>query len=269
MSRRNRLFIQGLPQLIQLKGHNHESIFSDNQDRIKFLSYLNQGIEHYSIKLHAYSLTPREILLLITPDNKDSSGRLMQYVGRTYVAYFNKKYHRSGSLWNGRYNSCLIEPSAYFLLVQKYIYSVQHYSDATKYQTAPILSSTNNQQCNDFLSINSTSLIQLTAHAEYIKLGETDDQRLLAFQQFMRVPLSHAVLSKIQSCLAQNCLLGTQGYCKALEKQTHRYLRPRPSGRPRKVFHSQVADWVWLENQASQLLQRHAYQEIRVPLLER
>jgi len=66
MSRRSRLFIQGLPQLIQLKGHNHESIFSDQQDHVKFLSYLNKGIEHYAIKLHAYSLTPREILLLMT-----------------------------------------------------------------------------------------------------------------------------------------------------------------------------------------------------------
>lgn len=274
MSRRNRLFIQGLPQLIQLKGHNHESIFYDSQDYSKFLFFLNKGIEHYTINLHTYSLTPGEILLLITPDNKDSTGRLIQYIGRTYVAYFNKKYHRSGSLWNGRYNSCLIEPSAYLLLVQKYIFSVQHDSPPEKKQTTfTHLESShlkiNQQQNNEILHIDSTSLIQLTPHDEYLKLGETDTQRSLAFQQFMRVPLSHAVLSKIQSCLAQNCLLGTQGYCKALEKQIHRYLRPRQSGRPRKVFHSQVADWVWLENQAAQLLQRHAYQEIRVPLLER
>lgn len=257
MSRKERIYIQGLPQLIQLKGHNHDFIFMDKMDCDVFLISLDRAFALYSCELHAYSLHAKEFFLLLTPGSKEDLSRLVQHIGRSYVRYFNQKYHRSGALWEGRYNSSLIEPGAYFLLAQQFV-------DSAK-EDKPYLSKGSSYRHN----IGEEHIARLTFHEEYLKLGKTPSARALQYRRFMQTPLSAAVSDKIKNCLSQNCVLGTSQYCQQQEISLHRRVRPRQCGRPRKYYHNQVLDWVWIENQASQLLQRYCYQEIRLPLLEK
>ncbi|MBD8216155.1 ATP phosphoribosyltransferase regulatory subunit [Erwinia persicina] len=257
MSRKERIYIQGLPQLIQLKGHNHDFIFIDEKDCDVFLNSLDRALALYSCALHAYSLHVKEFFLLLTPGSKEDLSRLVQHIGRSYVRYFNQKYHRSGALWEGRYNSCLIEPGAYFLLVQQFVDSAGSDKSALS----------NGSSYPHYTG--GEPIARLTAHEEYAKLGKTHADRAAQYRRFMQIPLSAAVSEKIKHSLSQNCVLGTPQYCQQLEMFLHRRVRPRQCGRPRKYYHSQVMDWVWLESQASQLLQRYCYQEIRLPLLER
>jgi len=91
MSRKERVYIPGLPQLIQLKGHNHDVIFIDEQDCHVFLNSLDKALSLYSCELHAYSLHAKQFFLLLTPQTKNDLSRLIQHVGRSYVSYFNKK----------------------------------------------------------------------------------------------------------------------------------------------------------------------------------
>ncbi|MTD27208.1 histidine--tRNA ligase [Erwinia sp. J316] len=257
MSRKERIYIQGLPQVIQIKGNNHDSLFVDNEDYDVFLNCLDKAMALYSCELHAYSLHSTEFLLLLTPQSKDDLSRLVQHIGRSYIFYFNKKYSRSGALWEGRYNNCLIEPGAYFLLVQQYIDT-----GMTDKHDLPIRSSYRH-------NIGEEKLVRITAHDEYLKLGKNAAEQALQYRRFIQAALSPAILQKITRCLSQNCVLGTPGFCQQIEFSLHRRVRPRLPGRPRKYYHNQVMDWVWLENQASQLLQRYCYHEIRLPLLER
>ncbi len=256
MPRKERVYIQGLPQLIQLKGHNHDSIFNDDEDCRVFLTSLDKAMRLYSCELHAYSLQSKQFFLLLTPQTKHDLSRLIQHIGRSYVSYFNKKNQRSGSLWEGRYNSCLIEPGAYLLFVQQFV-------DIGNKDKDYLLNRSSYRH-----NIGEEKIARITAHEEYLKLGKNAPEQALQYRRFIQAELSPAILQKIGNCLSQNCVLGTPKYCQQLEISLHRHVRPRHCGRPRKYYHNQVMDWTWLESQASQLLARYCYQEIRLPLLE-
>ncbi|MEB6334494.1 ATP phosphoribosyltransferase regulatory subunit [Serratia rhizosphaerae] len=260
MSRRERIYIADLPQLIQLKGHNHGIMFFDEADCQFFLNCLDNALKLYSCELHAYALLPHRLLLLLTPETKEDLSRFIQHIGRSYVPYYNNKYHRSGALWEGRYDSCLIEPGAYLLLAQQYV---------DTYERMRAEERAISQDCCSYRhNIGEVDLARITPHAEYVQLGATPQQRTLQYRRFIQAALSPAIQERIQLCLSQNCVLGTAKYCQKLETLIHRHVRPRHCGRPRKHYHNQVADWVWLESQAMRLLRRYGYQEIRLPLLE-
>jgi histidyl-tRNA synthetase len=257
MVRKERIYIQGLPLIIQLKGHNHDAIFIDEEDCDVFLNSLDRAIAHNPAELHAYSLHPQQFYLLLTPQTKHDLSGLVQHIGRSYVRYFNKKYQRSGALWEDRYNSCLIEPGAYFLFAQQFV--------DTWGKDKPDLS----KWCSYRHNTGEENIARITSHEEFIKLGKTAAERALHYRRFIQASLSPAILQKVESCLSQNCVLGTPAYCQQLEMSLHRRVRPRHCGRPRKYYYNRVMDWTWLESQASQLLQRYCYQEIRLPILER
>ncbi len=248
MPRKNRLFIQGLPHLVQLRGHNSQPLFQDSADYQHCLACLDKALQEYDILLHAYSLSAERLLLLLSAADKHQLGRFMQHLGRSYVPFYNQKYQRRGALWESRYNSCPLETSSYFLLVKKYVE-----------QSAQTLS------CHSF---GDHPAERITPHSEYLNLGTNAQQRREHYQVFCHSPDSPAVLLNIQNALEQNCLLATAGYSRPLEQVLQRRLRPRQSGRPRKHFNNPVLLWSQLENQVKVLLERYCYQEVRLCLLE-
>ncbi|MGV3344489.1 ATP phosphoribosyltransferase regulatory subunit [Enterobacteriaceae bacterium LUAb1] len=263
MPRKERLYIQGLPQLIKLKGHNHDVIFTDKNDYDYFNHCVDKAIKRFPCDLHAYTLLPQQVLLLLTPRSKDTLSRFIQHIGRCYVAYYNKKYHRSGALWEGRYNNCLIEPDAWFLLVQQYVDTFSSIvNDADAQNRCPGWSSLRHNTGKE-------ALTRLSPHSCYQQLGKSRHEQSTQYRRFLQTAISPTVQRRIQQCLSQNCVLGTPKFCQQLEVQLHRRVRPRHCGRPHKHVHNQVAGWVWLEEQAINLLQRYCYQEIRLPLLQR
>lgn len=260
MSRTSRVYIQGLPQLIQLKGHNNDIIFNDEDDYITFLNCIRRAGEIFDFALHAFTLLPHQLMMLLTPQTKEDLSRLVQHIGRSYVPCFNQKYHRSGSLWEGRYNSSLIEPEAYLLIAQKFVDTRPWQRDFVEGEGLLWSSYRHN--------IGEQQLQMITPHEQYLRLGNTPEERARQYARFIQSPLSPSIEKRLQDCLNQNRLLGTPQYCQRLERQLHRPVQPRQAGRPRKYFHNQVTDWVWLENQAAFLLSRYCYQEVRLPLLE-
>lgn len=261
MPRRERLYFSGLPQLIKLNGHNHQKLFQEEEDYSRFLNCIDKSLKSYSCELHAYSFQADVVLLLLTPKSKEDLSRFIQHIGRQYVPYYNNKYQRSGALWERRYNSCLIEANSYFLLVSQYVDTFP--SDQSEYN--------DKHNCNySSFSHNSGECIipRMTEHQCYLQLGKSAQERGIHYQHFLYTTISPAVTERIQTCLKQNCVLGTNQYCQKLEFEVNRTVRPHQTGRPRKHYSNNVMDWIWLENRASKLLERYCYQEIRFPLLE-
>ncbi|MET4878223.1 ATP phosphoribosyltransferase regulatory subunit [Morganella morganii] len=261
MPRRERLYFPGLPQLIKLNGHNHEKLFQEENDYARFLTCVDRSLESYNCELHAYSLQADTVLLLLTPKSKEDLSRFIQHIGRQYVPYYNNKYQRTGALWDRRYNSCLIETNSYFLLVSQYVDTFT--SDQSEYNDKHNLNYSsyghNTGEC---------TIPRMTEHQCYLQLGKTPEERGIHYQHFLYTTISQSVIERIQICLNQNCVLGTNQYCQKLEFEVNRTVRPHQSGRPRKHYSNDVADWIWLENRASKLLARYCYQEIRFPVLE-
>ena len=111
--RKPRFFIPGLPTHLVQRGNNRQVIFFESVDYLYYLSLLSEARDRYECSVHTYVLMTNHVHLLVTPDNKHSISKMMQYVGRHYVPYINKKYARSGTLWEGRFKASIVDSSAY------------------------------------------------------------------------------------------------------------------------------------------------------------
>lgn len=121
MARRPRIDIPGFPQHVVQRGNNRAHCFRDDQDRHEYLALLGDALAETACRLHAYVLMPNHVHLLVTPPETGAVGKLMQKLGRRYVGWFNLRHGRTGTLWEGRYKSCLVDTDAYLLQCVRYI----------------------------------------------------------------------------------------------------------------------------------------------------
>ena len=121
MSRQPRLTVPGYPHHIIQRGNNRQPIFVDDADRQRLLGDLAEHARNRGVAVHAYVLMSNHLHLLVTPEAADSVPLMMQGVGRAYVRYFNRRHGRSGTLWEGRYRSTLIEAERHLLACMVYI----------------------------------------------------------------------------------------------------------------------------------------------------
>ncbi len=121
MARLPRLNPPGVAQHIVQRGNNRQICFSCEEDFSNYLTWLAEYPEKFGMDIHAYVLMTNHAHILTTPQNEDSISKTMQSLGRQYVRYFNHSYRRSGTLWEGRYKSCLVQTERYLLECYRYI----------------------------------------------------------------------------------------------------------------------------------------------------
>ena len=121
MPRLPRLQIADIPQHIVQVGHNGLPCFFDDEDYEFYLVSLKAAAEQYNVQVHAFVLLPSMIQILATPKIASGVSSLMQSLGRRYVQYVNHRYKRSGTLWDGRYKSSLVDSSTYLLSCYRYV----------------------------------------------------------------------------------------------------------------------------------------------------
>jgi REP element-mobilizing transposase RayT len=106
---------------IAQRGHNRSACFFDDQDRHAYLGWLDEALRRERCRLHAYVLMTNHVHLLLTPADARSVPRVLIAVGRRYVQRINRTYGRTGTLWDSRYKSSLVQAETYLLLCQRYI----------------------------------------------------------------------------------------------------------------------------------------------------
>lgn len=121
MARLARLYVPDQPQHVILRGLDQQPAFVDDQDYELFIDCLKAAARDHHLSVHAYVLLPRQVQLLVTPSDEASLPKAMQAVGRRYVAHFNRRYSRRGTLWEGRYRATVIEGERYFLLASRVV----------------------------------------------------------------------------------------------------------------------------------------------------
>jgi putative transposase len=116
-----RLFLPGTPQHVVQRGNDRRSVFLDRSDYRLYLDTLEYAARRHAVQLHAYVLMTNHVHLLATPATPTSLPRTMQTLGRIYVRHFNRSYGRTGTLWEARYRSTLVDSDAYLLACMRYI----------------------------------------------------------------------------------------------------------------------------------------------------
>ena len=121
MPRKKRFYLPGVPVHVFQRGYNRQPVFFDDEDYLSYLRFLKVSADTLGCLVHAYVLMTNHVHLLVTPKTENDVSLLFQNIGRHFVPYINKTYHRSGSLWEGRHKGNILESERYFLTCMRYI----------------------------------------------------------------------------------------------------------------------------------------------------
>jgi putative transposase len=121
MPRIRRLQIAGLTQHVIQRGNNRSDIFKCAGDYAVFLSVLREAAARHQLEIHSYALMTNHFHLLATPQTASALAKTMQSVGLRYVYHFNSRYARTGTLFEGRYRSVLIDTESYWFNCMRYV----------------------------------------------------------------------------------------------------------------------------------------------------
>jgi putative transposase len=121
MPRQPRLILPDVALHIVHRGHNRLACFRDEGDFRVYLALVLQGARNHQCAVHAYCLMANHVHVLVTPPAPKSCQAFMHGIAQRYASYHNRKYQCTGTLWEGRFRSCLVESSQYVLACYRYI----------------------------------------------------------------------------------------------------------------------------------------------------
>ncbi len=225
MPRKPRFYQPGMPVHVFQRGHNKEPVFFNDEDYLVYLRLLKESAEACGCLVHAYVLMTNHVHLLVTPESTTAISTLFQSIGRHFVPYMNKAYHRRGSLWEGRHKGNIIESEAYFLSCMRYIEMnpvragmVDH---PAKYRWSSYAS---NAQGVD------NAIIRM--HEQYLALGITPEDRQAAYRGLFAIKTDANELEMIRASLYSGTPLGNECFKKQIEVRTGRKVGVIKPGRP-------------------------------------
>jgi putative transposase len=227
MARLPRLVVPNQPHHLIQRGNDRQLIFRETDDYSAFLSWLREAAKQFKVAIHAYVLMSNHLHLLATPSDSVGLGRMMQWVGRHYVPYFNHKYGRVGTLWQGRYKATVIDSERYFMTCSSYI--------ELNPVRAGIVSSAEAYSWSSYGHHAGVKLDPLvTDHALYWALGNTPFAREAAYKELIEQGLAAEEVTSIRDATLKGWALGSDKFKARLEKQINRRVQPAKRGRPSK-----------------------------------
>lgn len=227
MARLPRLVIPHQAHHIIQRGIDNQAVFRDVDDYTSFLDWLRTAARQFKVAIHAYALMPDHLHLLATPSDANGLGKMMQWVGRHYVPYFNAKYGRSGTLWQGRYRAVVVDSEHYFLLCSRYIESSPLREGLVALpEEYPWTSLAHH------FGARSDPLI--TDHAVFWALGNTPFDREASYRALMSQGIGTQEAEVLNQAAAKGWPVGSDQFKALLAKQVKRRVTPARRGRPRK-----------------------------------
>lgn len=230
MARLPRYVIPGQPQHIIQRGNNRQAIFAADADYRFFRDALADAARKHGLAIHAYVWMTNHIHLLATPQLIDSISKTVQSVGRRYVQYFNYTYQRSGTLWEGRYRSTVVDSEQYLLTLMRYIELNPVRADMVSHPGDYPWSS----YCRNALDGAGPDTDFVTPHPEYLRLGQSVEERKKTYCHLFHAAIETNDLTQIRECTHKGWALGGVGFTEQIEALVQRRATSRGVGRPRK-----------------------------------
>lgn len=228
MPRRARLSLPGIPWHIIQRGNNRSACFFAEEDYRFYLDNLAELAEKFDCQVHAYVLMTNHVHLLLTPKNKDSASLLMKNLGQRYVQYVNRTYHRTGTLWEGRFRSCLTQTDDYVLACYRYI------------ELNPVRA--NMVKTPDDYKWSSYAINALGAenalikpHDEYVRLSSNKDMRLQFYRGLFSSNTEVEVDNDIRLATNGNYVLGNKRFQEEIAQMVGRRVTKGKAGRPKQA----------------------------------
>ena len=231
MARLPRLTLPGYPHHIIQRGNNRQPIFATQTDYLTLLNLLLENAQKFKVAIHAYVLMPNHFHLLATPESVDGLPQMMQAVGRRYVRWFNDAQGRTGTLWEGRYKSTVIDTDQYLLTCMAYL-------DLNPVRAGLVANST---EAADYAWSSHGHYIGqrvdklITPHPLVWGLGNTPFAREAAYADLVRGGISASQQVQLTDAALRGWALGNADFVKNLQDLTPRRVSRAVAGRPVKI----------------------------------
>ncbi len=196
------------------RGNNRHACFTCDGDIAIYAHWLIEGAKKFEVDVHAWVFMTNHVHLLLTPSSDNGISRLMQSLGRQYAQFFNFKYARTGTIFEGRFKSSLVQDDNYLLNCIQYI------------ELNPVRAGmTSDPGDYQWSSYRSHAFGRPTAlwvpHPEYLCLGKSESERRQVYRDNISQALSIEVIQKIRHCLNRGLVLGTVDFRNQIEILRH------------------------------------------------
>jgi len=191
-----------------------------------YLLHLRDLADKLGCEVHAYCLMTNHVHLLLTPPSTDACTVLMRNLGQRYVQYFNRTYERSGTLWEGRYRSFLVESARYVIACYRYI---EQNPMRAEMVSNPADYPWSSHRVNSGIAADPL----VTPHAEYLALSEDAANRIRAYRSLFESGLDASELARIREAGLNSLPLGSESFKARMEINLGRVLRHGKPGRPK------------------------------------
>ncbi len=221
MPRQPRLVLPDMPVHIVQRGNDRMACFRQEGDYLVYLSLLRQASQKFGCAIHAYCLMTNHIHLLVTPTASEACAALMHGLAHRYAHYFNRRHQRTGTLWEGRFRSCLVESSSYVLACYRYI--------ELNPVRAGIVSYPEGYRWSSYAANSGARIDPLVSpHAEFAALGHS------AYTRLTTEVLKPELLDQIREATNGGYALVTESFKATLAVIAGRRIGPGRAGRPAK-----------------------------------
>jgi putative transposase len=234
MPRRARLYLPGMPYHLVQRGNNREACFLEPENYQFYLHLWQELATKYELAVHAYCLMTNHVHFLVTPRRERSASNTLKVVGSRYAQYINKTYRRTGTLWEGRHRSSLVQSDRYLLTCMRYI--------ELNPVRAGMVSCPEEYRWSSYGSNAWGDQGWLTPHAEYRNLGRTRPERHTTYRDLFKAHLSEQDLHLVRKAAHYCQPIGDDRFRQQIEAKYGITLGQMHRGRPCKENHELPKD---------------------------
>jgi putative transposase len=209
------------------RGHNRDATFLDERDFGTYREILVEASARAHCTVHSYALMSNHVHILVTPSSSLAAARLLQSVGSRFVRYWNKRHSRSGTLWDGRFRSSIVDSDAYLLACCRYI-------DLNPVRAGMVVSAEQYAwSSHRHLAYGERDAV-VKPHGAYLALGSTERERMHAYRQYCQLSGPKTVLDAIRDATRGGSAVGRREFHSALGSRLNRSTQRSTHGGDRR-----------------------------------
>lgn len=227
MPRRARVLLPGVPLHLIQRGNNRAACFYSEADHLFYLQCLTEQADKYDCAVHALCLMTNHVHLLLTPGKPESVGLMMKGLGQRYVQYVNRTYRRSGTLWEGRFRSCLLQEEDYVMACYRYI-------ELNPVRAGMVEHPGEYRWSSYRVNAQGDASVLIRPHPIYQALGAAQVERLQAYRELFRVHLEPGLVEQVRAATNGNYVLGSSRFAAEVAAAVGRRVTKGQAGRPSK-----------------------------------
>ena len=225
MHRRSRMYLPGFTYHIVQRGNNRQTCFFEDGNYLLYLQLMREVIPRYGADLHAYCLMTNHVHLLISPERDDSISNIMKVVCSRYAQYVNRKYSRTGSLWEGRHKASAVDTENYLLKCYRYIECNPVAARMVERPEEYLWSSYRVNALGDDDDL-------VSPHKVYSLLGKTPESRRCQYRELFSSSLSEQDSISFRRATHYSMPIGSDCFIETVSAEVGRHLGYMSRGRP-------------------------------------